>query len=409
MIQCGIGWQHRTELMAVRKVVHIITRLDQGGSARNTMLTVLGHDRTQFEPVVVTGQAGTRDAQGGLAATMENLMLLERETIRYYMIPSLVRPISPTADLATLWKLIVLLRQEQPHIVHTHTSKAGVLGRLAAWITGVPAIVHTPHGHVFYGYFSSISSWVFVQIERALAWITDGLIALTTAEKTEHLERGVGCADRFAVIPSGIDIDRFKQARKAGKVIPEWFDCPPDATVIGSVGWLTDIKGHRFLVDAFAQVKQAHPHLHLIILGSGDQRDALLHQARIAGISHVVHLVGHREDVELALAGMDCFVLPSLNEGMGRALIEAMAAGLPVIASRVGGIPALIEDEKNGLLVPAGDSHTLVVALRRILSNPAWACTLGQNAMQSIGTGYGVPAMVQAIESIYRREAVGHA
>lgn len=191
--------------------------------------------------------------------------------------------------------------------------------------------------------------------------------------------------------------------------MPEWFDCPPDATVIGSVGWLTDIKGHRFLVDAVAQLKQEHPHLHLVILGSGDRHDALLRWTSNAGISQAVHLVGHREDVELALAGMDVFVLPSLNEGMGRALIEAMAAGLPVIASRVGGIPALIEDENNGLLVPAGDSLVLAVALRRILSDPTWACALGQNAMQSIGTGYGVPAMVRAIESIYRGVAVGHA
>lgn len=394
--------------MAVRKVVHIITRLDQGGSARNTMLTVLGHDRTRFEPVVVTGPAGTWNAQGGLTATMDNFRLLEKEAIRYHMVPSLVRHINPKADLAALWKLLVLLRQEQPHIVHTHTSKAGVLGRLAARIRGVPLIVHTPHGHVFYGHFGSISSWVFLQIERALAWITDELIALTTAEKTEHLERGIGYVDRFAVIPSGIDIDRFKQARTAGKVMPEWFDCPTDATVIGSIGWLTNIKGHRFLVDAVAQLKQEHPHLHLVILGSGDQREALLRQASKAGISHAVHLVGRREDVELALAGMDCFVLPSLNEGMGRALIEAMAAGLPVIASRVGGIPALIENEKNGLLVSAGDSLALAAALRRILSDPTWACTLGRNAMQSIGTGYGIPAMVQTIESVYRGAAVSH-
>ena len=395
--------------MAPQKVVHIITRLDRGGSAQNTMHTVLGHDRTQFKPVVITGGAGVWDAQGGRVATMDNLRRLEKESIRYHMVPSLVRHVSPKADPAALWKLVALLRQEQPHIVHTHTSKAGVLGRLAARIAGVPVIVHTPHGHVFYGHFGSISSWVFLQIERALAWITDELIALTTAEKTEHLERGVGCADRFAVIPSGIDIDRFKQARTAGKVIPEWFDCPPNATVIGSVGWLTDIKGHRFVVDAVAQLKPEHPHLHLVIVGSGDQHDALLHQAKKVGINDSVHLIGHREDVEACLAGMDGFVLPSLNEGMGRALVEAMAAGLPVIASSVGGIPALIEDENNGLLVPAGDSLALAGALRRILSDPHWACTLGQNAMQSIRTGFGVPAMVQAIESIYRGAAVGHA
>ena len=190
--------------------------------------------------------------------------------------------------------------------------------------------------------------------------------------------------------------------------MPEWFDCPAGATVIGSVGWLTDIKGHRFLVDAVAQLKQAYPHLHLVILGSGDQHDALLRQASQAGITQTLHLVGRREDVDRALAGMDCFVLPSLNEGMGRALIEAMAAGLPVIASRTGGIPALIEDEKNGLLVPAGDSLALAVALRRILSDPTWACTLGQNAMLSIGPDYGFSAMIRAIELIYREAAVSH-
>ena len=395
--------------MAAQKVVHIITRLDRGGSAQNAMLTALGHDRSHFEPVVITGEAGRWGAQGGHTATIDNLRLLEKERIRYHMVASLVRHISPLADLRALWHLVRLLREERPHIVHTHTSKAGVLGRLAAWISGVPVIVHTPHGHVFYGHFGSIFSWVFLQVERALAWITDVLIALTAAEKAEHLELGVGWADRFAVIPSGIDIDRFKQVRKAGKVMPEWFACPPEAIVIGSVGWLTDIKGHRFLVDAVARLKEEHPHLHLVILGSGGQYDALLHQAGKAGISQSVHLVGHREDVERALAGMDGFVLPSLNEGMGRALVEAMAAGLPVIASRVGGIPALIEDEKNGLLVPAGDSLALAVAVRRILSDPLWARTLGQNAMQSIGTAYGVPAMVRAIESIYRGGAVGHA
>lgn len=395
--------------MAVQKVVHIITRLDQGGSARNTMLTVLGHDRTQFEPVVITGQAGRWDAQGGMAATMDNLRFLEKEGIRFHMVSSLVRHLNPKSDLTALWSLVALLRQEQPHIVHTHTSKAGFLGRLAARIAGVPVIVHTPHGHVFYGHFGSVSSWVFLQIERVLAWITDQLIALTTAEKTEHLERGVGSADRFSVIPSGIDLDRFKQVRKAGKMMPEWFGCPPDATVIGSVGWLTDIKGHRFLVDAVARLKHEYPHLHLVILGTGDQHDALLHRASTAGISQSVHLVGHREDVELALAGMDGFVLPSLNEGMGRALVEAMAAGLPVIASRVGGIPALIEDEKNGLLVPAGDSLALAAALRQIVSDPSRAFALGQNAMQSIGADFSASAMVRAIELTYRGGAVGHA
>lgn len=395
--------------MVIQKVVHIITRLDRGGSARNTMLTVLGHDREHFEPVVITGEAGGCDAQGGHAATIDNLRLLEKEAIRYHTVASLVRHIKPLADVRALWQLVRLLREERPHIVHTHTSKAGVLGRLAAWITGVPVIIHTPHGHVFYGHFSAMPSWIFLQIERALGWITDRLIGLTPAETREHLERGVGQADRFAVVPSGIDLDRFRKARSNGKIVPDWFGCPSSAYIVGSVGWLTSVKGHRFLVDALARLTNEHHNLHLVIVGAGDQYGPLLRQAEQAGISHTVHLLGHREDIDTCLAGFDSFVLPSLNEGMGRALIEAMATGLPVIASRVGGIPALIEDEKNGLLVPAGNSSALADAIRKVADDAAWAVELGAHARQTIDASYGVTAMVQSIESTYRKARVGHA
>ncbi len=395
--------------MAIQKVVHIITRLDRGGSARNTMLTVLGHDREHFEPVVITGEARSCDAQGGHTATIDNLRLLEKEAILYFTVASLVREINPSADLKALWHLIRLLREERPHIVHTHTSKAGVLGRLAAWITGIPVIVHTPHGHVFYGHFSAVPSWVFLQIERALAGITTRLIGLTTAETREHLERGVGRADRFAVVPSGIDLDRFRKARANGKIVPDWFGCPSTAQVIGSVGWLTDVKGHRFLVDALALLKNEYHDLHLVIIGTGNQHDALLRRAEQAGISHAVHLLGHREDIDACLAGFDCFVLPSLNEGMGRALIEAMAAGLPVIASRVGGIPALVEDGKNGLLVPAGDSSALADAIRKVIDDATWAVELGTRASKTIDTSYGATAMVRSIESTYRKALAEYA
>jgi glycosyltransferase involved in cell wall biosynthesis len=373
------------------------------------MLTVLGHDRAHFEPVVITGEASSCDTQGGYPATIDNLRLLEEESTPYYIVRSLVRHINPTSDLRALWHLVRLLRQERPHIVHTHTSKAGVLGRLAAWITGVPVVIHTPHGHVFYGHFGAWPSWVFLHIERALAGITDWFIGLTPAEIQEHLEQRVGQPDRFAAVPSGIDRDRFRKARLNGKIIPDWFSCPSTARIIGSVGWLTKIKGHRFLVDALAHLNNEQQNLHLVIIGTGDQHDALLRQAEQAGISHAIHLLGHREDIEVCLAGFDCFVLPSLNEGMGRALVEAMAAGLPVIASRVGGIPALIENGKNGILVPAGDSSALANAIRKVIDDAAWAAELGTHARDSIDASYGIPAMVRSIESTYRKALAGYA
>lgn len=395
--------------MAPRTVVHIITRLDRGGSAQNTMLTVLGHDRTRYEPVVLAGHPGSRDAQGGMAATEEQCRRLDKEHIAFELVPSLVRPISPWKDLCALWTLAGILRTTRPAIVHTHTSKAGVLGRVAAWLAGVPVVVHTPHGHVFYGHFGAVTSRIFLQIERILCRVTTALVALTAAERDDHLERGVGCAGRFAVIPSGIDVERFRRARISGRQVPPGFDCPADATIVGSIGWLTEIKGHRLLVEALGYLKAEFPKLHVVIVGSGGQQTALLAQADALGLRGRIHLAGHRDDIEHCLAGMDCFAFPSLNEGMGRALIEAMAAGLPVVASRVGGIPAIVRHEENGLLVPAGDSRALSDAMRRILTDSQLAGRLGRNASRSIGDEFGAKAMVEAVESVYRNAVQAHA
>jgi glycosyltransferase involved in cell wall biosynthesis len=148
-------------------------------------------------------------------------------------------------------------------------------------------------------------------------------------------------------------------------------------------------------------LKQDFPALHVVIVGSGDRHDDLLQQAESAGLRGAVHLLGHRDDVEACLAGMDLFVLPSLNEGMGRALIEAMAAELPVIASRVGGIPAVISHERTGLLVPPRDADALAEALRRLLDRPEWAKQLGMAASHSVDSRYGSASMVHAIESIF--------
>jgi glycosyltransferase involved in cell wall biosynthesis len=400
-IPCTLANGNVAQASKAKKVIHVITRLDHGGSAQNTMLTVLGHDRAQFEPFVVAGHPGPWDAQGGHMATEENCRKLGKASIPWMLLPSLTREVHPIKDAQALWQLIRLFRQEQPALVHTHTSKAGVLGRAAAWFARVPVIIHTPHGHVFYGHFGPCRSWLFLQIERVLSVITHRLIALTDAERQDHLDRSVGTADRFSVVPSGIDRERFQRARARGKQQPDWVGCPPGSLVIGSVGWLTDIKGHEYLIEAVAELKQSFPSLHLVIVGSGDRHDTLLQQAELAGLRDAIHLLGHRDDIEACLAGMDLFVLPSLNEGMGRALIEAMAAGLPVIASRVGGIPSVITHERTGLLVPPGDAGALAEALRRLLERPEWAMQLGLAASRSIDSRYGSVSMVHAVESIF--------
>ena len=390
-----------TDRGAPYRVIHVITRLDWGGSAQNTLLTVVGHNRSRFAPLVVAGAIGEWDDQGGLQASDAQGEVLRKVGARWEVLPSLTRELNPIRDMIALWQLIRLFRRERPAIVHTHTSKAGALGRLAAWIVRVPVLVHTAHGHVYYGHFGRVLSWLFLLIERVLAWVTTSMIALTEVERDEHLERGVGRTDRFAVILSGIDVERFRRAGigEGARLLGTTY--PDGAFVIGSVGWLTPVKGHQFLIEAIAKLKPKYPHVHLLLIGSGGLRDELKQRAVRLGIESSVDLLGMRTDVPECLSAMHCFVQPSLNEGMGRALVEAMAAARPVVASRVGGMPAIVEDRRTGLLVPPGDAEGLAAAMTELIERPDWARTLGLAARERIDASFSVPAMVRAIEAVY--------
>lgn len=389
--------------MAPYSVIHVITRLDYGGSAENTMLTTSGHDRTNFRPMLVVGDPNRWSAQGGLEATWQQGQRLNRTGVPWIILKDLVRHPSPIRDLKTLWTLLVLFRRTRPTIVHTHTSKAGALGRIAAWLAAVPVIVHTPHGHVFYGHFSRPVSWLFLQVERVLAIVTTHFIALTTAERDDHVVRKVGRADDWTVIPSGIDLARFRSIEPRPDPRPVLFHCPVDATLVGTVGWLTEVKGHRRLIEAFARLVPSRPSLYLVIIGTGELHDDLVALASSLSIGDRVRFLGHRDDIPECLAALDLFVFPSQNEGMGRALIEAMAAALPVVATRVGGIPGIIEQGRTGLLVPPGDTAALAGAMAELLDDRTRARTMGQAARDSIGAEFNAAGMVRAIESVYGR------
>ena len=384
------------------KVIHVITRLDWGGSAQNTLLTAVGHDRSRFAPLVVAGAIGQWDDQGGVQARDAQGAMLRQAGVPWQVLPSMTRELHPIKDLVALWQLIQLFRRERPAIVHTHTSKAGALGRLAAWMARVPVLVHTPHGHVYYGHFGRFLSWLFLLIERVLAQVTTSMIALTGAEREEHVSRQIGSRDTFAVIPSGIDVERFRRTAVGAGARPAGATYPDGAFVIGSVGWLTPVKGHAVLIEALARLKPKYPTAHLLLIGSGGLRDDLKKLAARLGVASGMDLLGMRTDVPECLGAMHCFVLPSFNEGMGRALVEAMAAARPVVASRVGGIPAIVEDRRTGLLVPPGDAEALAVAIAEVIDRPDWARTLGLAARARIDETFSVPAMVQAVEAVYR-------
>jgi glycosyltransferase involved in cell wall biosynthesis len=278
-------------------------------------------------------------------------------------------------------------------IVHTHSSKAGFLGRLAAQMAGVPHIVHTPHGHVFEGYFSPVATRAFIALEQLAARWTDRIITLSDEEGRDHLKMGIGRPEQFVTIPSGVDLDAVTAASPVRLV--------SGRPVIGAVARLVPIKGLHYLVDAAPEILRRCADARFLLVGDGEMRPALEAQARALGLSDRIVFAGYREDIPSVIAGMDIVALPSINEGMGRVLVMAMALGKPIVATRVGGVAELLGDGEAGLLVPARDPIALAEAIGTLLQDPTRAQTLGE-AGRRRALRYSAEAMLDALTKVYR-------
>jgi glycosyltransferase involved in cell wall biosynthesis len=399
-------------LIKKTKIIHIITRMDMGGSAQNTLLTALHHDSKHYNVWLIKGstlESAMTKAETELVE--DQLETAQKQGIEIIDIPSLVRRISPINDLRGLVALFRHILKIQPHIVHTHTSKAGLLGRLAAWLARVPTIIHTPHGHVFYGHFGNSLSRIFLQMEKLLGRITHHHIALTPEEGKDYLNLGVAKSNNLSVIHSGVDLNCFRQSATESNTKREELAIPSDSLVVGYVGWLIPIKGVTYLVKAMAEVVQRHPNSLLLMAGKGDEKGVdeikLKEQVENLGLADNVRFLGWRPDVDKIMGCIDIFVLPSLNEGMGRVLVEAMSAGLPIVASRVGGIPDLIKDGQNGLLVPPADASALAKAISDLLADQEERIRMGE-AGKEMCHPYSVEAMVEQIDDLYKDLLANH-
>lgn len=373
------------------RILHVITRLDRGGSATNTLLTVAGLARP-FRPTLVFGRT----------AELPPLARQVAERVETVELPVLVRNPSPVHDLRALVALYRLMRQGAFDLVHTHTSKAGVLGRAAARLAGVRRIVHTPHGHYFHGgYAGPAMIRLFVRLERWAARFTDRLVALTDQEARDHLRLGIGTPAQFATIPSGVELAAFEKPAEPPATVRAALGLPPHAGLIGSVGRLEPVKGHRYLVDAFARLAPRFPELHLALIGDGPLFAELRARAQRQGVAERVRFLGWRDDTPVLLHALDLFVFPSLNEGMGRALVEAMAAGRPIVASRAGGIPEVLAEGEAGLLVEPADALDLARGIETLLRDPGLRTGLGE-AGRRRAHHYGLDVMGERLAALYR-------
>jgi len=382
------------------KIVHIITRMDRGGSAQNTLLTCAALSGT-YEQVLIHGLSRESRMTGlEKRAVEKNIHEAEKRGVRIVRLSSLVRRIDPVRDLFALFSLWRLMIREKPDLVHTHSSKAGILGRSAARLAGVPAVVHTPHGHVFYGHFGSLTSKIYLLVERIMACFTDRLIALTQGERDDYLALSVGKPERIVTIHSGVDIDRYLHATVNIQGKRKSLGLKPEGLVVGSVGWLLPIKGPMYLLKAMAEVWKKFPDAVLVYVGKGDLEEELRQEASRMGVSEKVRFLGWRDDIHEILPVLDIFVLPSLNEGMGRVLVEAMAASRPIVASKVGGIPDLIFQGENGLLVPPADHKALAREVAFLISNPDMRREMGGRG-RKMALEFGTDSMVQKIDQLY--------
>ena len=377
------------------KILHLITRLDRGGSAFNTLDTCAYFIETGHRVVLVSGP--TNDPDGTIGKYMDD------HQIPWVIIPQIQRSINPFKEMMAFLKLFSFIKKHRFDIVHTHTSKAGILGRFAAWLNRVPVIIHTPHGHIFYGYFSRMVTQIFIVIEKLAALVTDKIITLTDHGKEEHIRFHIANPDKFVPIYSGINIPEFKRNKDDHSLdVRNTLDIPPQAPVIGTVTRLVPIKGIEDLIKAVPTLLEDYPDLRVLLVGDGHLRSDLEELCELVGVRNHIHFLGEQKKVVPFLKAMDVFVLSSINEGMGRCLLEALVCGKPAVATRVGGVPELVEHGSNGFLVPPRQPQLLARAIIEILSDEELKQKMGKNAIKKVTMDFSVEVMVKKIERLYQ-------
>src|SRR5215213_5610332 len=390
-----MGRQRAEEQSESIRVMRIISRMNIGGPATHVVLLNAGLDRRGYDCLLVTGSEGAGEGSLRDLAVSSNLRLA--------MIPELGREIAPWSDLVTLVKLYRLMRRERPHVVHTHTAKAGFVGRIAARLARVPVVLHTFHGHVFHGYFSPVKTRLFLLIERLGARLSTRIITISPRLREEIAQFGVTGREPIEVIPLGFELEVFAAQGRASGGFRRSLGLPPGAKLIGAVGRLVPIKNIPLLLEAAALARKEDPDIRVVLVGDGALREELEARAEALGLGQAVTFAGWRRDLASVYAELDAVVISSHNEGTPASLIEAMASGRPVIATRVGGVPDLIVDGETGRLVPPGDVEALAAALLELFREPERTARMAELAQRQMLERHQARRLVADVDRLYRQ------
>lgn len=375
-------------------VVHIIARLNVGGAAAQ-VIDLTASLGARYRTLLVTGHVDVDEVDMRTTTGMRDVDLVD--------VPELGRAIRPWRDLVAFVRIVKLLRRVRPEIVHTHTAKAGLLGRAAAVITGVPVRVHTFHGHVFHGYFGPLATWFFLTIERVLARITSCIVAVSPKQASELADTyRIAPASRIRAIPYGFDLDRYTNADRPR--LREAFRRELDAgerRIVTIVGRLVPIKNHDLFLGAAARVLADGHDALFVIVGGGPEEERLRARAAELGIADDVRFLGWRYDLDRIYAGSDVVALTSLNEGTPVSMIEALAAGCAVVATDVGGVRDVLDGGRLGLLVASNDVDGFADALDRLLRDEPLRRRLAENGPTSARQRYGVERLLDDTAALY--------
>jgi len=378
----------------------VITRLILGGAQENTLLTVIGQQRNPAFRVTLLagvdpGPEGDLHEQARAAGV--DLVLL----------PSLVRPIQPLKDLRALWSLYRFMRRGRFDIVHTHSSKAGILGRPAARLAGVPIVVHTLHSLVFHEYQARWKNALYIALKRRCAPLTDALISVNDRTRQGALAAGIGRPEQHVTVFSGMELEPFLTVRDRLSVeqAKRRLGIPADAPVVGKIARLFPLKGHEQFFDAAGRIARREPRAWFLLVGNGALRGELEERARRLGLEKRTLFAGlvPPHEVPAHIQAMDVVVHASLREGIARVIPQAGAVGKPVVAFDRDGAPEVIREAVSGHLVAPGDTAALAERVLALLAAPERRRSQGEAGRAFAEAHFRVEQMVARIDAIYAR------
>jgi glycosyltransferase involved in cell wall biosynthesis len=380
------------------RVLRVIARLNMGGPALHVSYLTAGLAKRGYETTLVAGSLAP--GEDSMAFVADELGV---DVVR---IDELHREISPARDVVAAVRLARLIRKIRPHILHTHTAKAGAVGRFAALLAGdarPPVVVHTFHGHVLRGYFDPVRARAFRHLERALARSTTALVAVSPQVRDDLVELDVAPATRFAVVRLGIELDQRVAPTSNGRgETRRVLGIGERPFTVGWIGRMTGIKRTDDVLLAFKSLRGRGIDARLCLVGDGPDRDEVERRAHELGVMRETLFLGYQEQVASFFAAFDVFVLPSANEGTPVTAIEALAAGKPVVATRVGGIPDVVRDGEDGFLVALGDVEALADRLAQLATDDKLRERMGEAAQARVRERYSVERLVDDVDRLYR-------